>query len=357
MKIHQGHRRPCCYILPPHILRQVACAGSAPQRTAALGTMATDQSLRLGRATFQLLDAGAHQALMSASDDIHAQRTIYDAKHAQVLPGQEVASEHGPAKDDPAIKEAFEGLGATFDFFYQVFGRNSIDDEGLHLDATVHYRNQYDNAFWNGQQMVFGDGDGELFNRFTLSLDVIGHELTHGVIGDETKLIYMGQPGALNESIADVFGSLVKQHKRKQTADKADWLIGAELLMKCVKGKALRSLAEPGTAYDDPVLGKDPQPATMLDYVHTSEDFSGVHINSGIPNRAFFLVATKLGGFAWEKAGRIWYDSIRDKNLKKTATFHQFAHRTAVNAGHLFGSSSPERKAVIEAWTEVGIKP
>lgn len=355
MKIHRTHRMPCCYILPPHMLRHVAHAGSTAQRSAALGTMATDQSLRLGRATYQLMDCGAHQALMSASD-VHAQRTIYDAACAQALPGKVVAGEHGPTKDDPAIKEAFEGLGATFDFYYEVFGRNSIDDEGLHLDATVHYRKQYDNAFWNGQEMVFGDGDGELFNRFTLSLDVIGHELTHGVTGDEVNLIYMGQPGALNESISDVFGSLVKQYKLKQTADKADWLIGAELLMKSVKGKALRSLAEPGTAYDDPVLGTDPQPAKMSDYVHTSEDFSGVHINSGIPNRAFFLVATKIGGYAWEKAGRIWYDTIRDKSLKKTSTFHQFAHRTAMNAGHLFGSSSPEKKAVVEAWAEVGVK-
>src|SRR5262249_54278963 len=150
---------------------------------------------------------------------------------------------------------------------------------------------------------------------------------------------YIGQPGALNESISDVFGSLVKQYKLKQTADKADWLIGAGLLGKNVKGKALRSMAEPGTAYDDPVLGKDPQPGNMKDYVQTSEDSGGVHVNSGIPNRAFFLAATKIGGFAWEKAGRIWYDTIRDKSLKPTSTFHQFAHRTVMNAGHLFGSS------------------
>lgn len=356
MKTHRAHRTPCCYILPPHILRNVAQAGSVAQRTAALDTLANDQTMRMGRVTYQLLEGRAHQALMSVGE-AHAQRTIYDGGRQQGLPGRVIASEGGPTSDDPAVKEAFEGLGATFDFYFQVFGRNSIDDEGLHLDGTVHYGKKYDNAFWNGQEMVFGDGDGELFNRFTVSLDVIGHELTHGVTGDEVALIYMGQPGALNESISDVFGSLVKQYKLKQTADKADWLIGAELLAKGVKGKALRSMGEPGTAYDDPHLGKDPQPAKMSEYVHTDQDSGGVHINSGIPNRAFYLVATKLGGFAWEKAGRIWYDTIRDKSLKNTASFHQFAHRTAMNAGHLFGSSSPERKAVAEAWAEVGIKP
>jgi Zn-dependent metalloprotease len=115
-------------------------------------------------------------------------------------------------------------------------------------------------------------------------------------------------------------------------------------------------MAEPGTAYDDPRLGKDPQPATMSDYVHIGDDNGGVHVNSGIPNRAFYLVATKLGGFAWEKAGKIWYNTIRDRSLRNTATFRQFAHRTEINASHLFGSSSPERKAVTEAWEEVGIK-
>jgi Zn-dependent metalloprotease len=336
-------------------LRNIEQEGSAGQRAAALSTMTTDPTVRLHRATLQLLEGSSRQALMSASD-VHMQRTIYDAGGRQTLPGKLVASESGSTTDDPAVKEAFEGLGATFDFYHQVFGRNSIDDEGMHLDATVHYKKQYDNAFWDGQEMVFGDGDGELFNRFTASLDVIGHELTHGVTGDEAKLIYLGQPGALNESVSDVFGSLVKQYKLKQTADKADWLIGAELLTKNVKGLALRSMKAPGTAYDDRVLGKDPQPDHMSNYVNISDDNHGVHINSGIPNKAFFLVATKLGGFAWEKAGKIWYEAIRDKSLKKTATFRQFAHRTVLNAGHLFGSSSDEAKAVAEAWAEVGVK-
>ena len=162
------------------------------------------------------------------------------------------------------------------------------------------------------------------------------------------------RPGALNESVSDVFGSLVKQYARKQTADQADWLIGEGLFTPKVHGVALRSMKAPGTAFDDPVLGRDPQPATMADYVRTSSDNGGVHTNSGIPNHAFYLAAIALGGYAWEKAGRIWYETLRDKRLKPTATFRQFARYTVVNAGHFFGTA--ERQAVAGAWEAVGIR-
>ena len=170
-------------------------------------------------------------------------------------------------------------------------------------------------------------------------------------------MTYQGQSGALNESISDVFGSLVKQYKLKQTADKADWLIGEGLLAKGIKGVALRSMKAPGTAYDDPILGKDDQPADMAHYVDTTQDNGGVHTNSGIPNHAFYLAATNIGGNAWEKAGLVWYDTVCDeKALKPTANFLQFANRTAANAAARFGSASTERKAIIDAWNQVGIK-
>jgi Zn-dependent metalloprotease len=223
------------------------------------------------------------------------------------------------------------------------------------LIASVHYGKNYDNAFWNGQQMVFGDGDNVIFSGFTRSTDVIGHELTHGVTGSEANLTYQGQPGALNESISDVFGSMVKQYKLKQTADKADWLIGAGILAKGIQGVALRSMKAPGTAYDDPKLGKDPQPAEMAHYVRTGEDNGGVHINSGIPNRAFYLVASALGGHSWEKAGQIWYDTLVDHNLKPNASFATFANLTIHNAGSRYGAGGTEQKAVADAWAKVGV--
>ena len=348
---HRCHRG--CAILPPDLLRRIARNGTSNQRDAALDTLAVDHTLRLGRATYELLGPAARADLfpLAATD---RRRTIYDARHGESLPGRPVRSEGALAVADVEVNEAYDGLGATFDFYADVYDRNSIDDAGLPLDATVHYGRRYDNAFWNGAQMVFGDGDGDLFNRFTISLDVIGHELTHGVTGDEAKLVYLGQAGALNESISDVFGSLVKQYARKQTAAQADWLIGEGLFTSRVHGVALRSLKAPGTAYDDPVLGRDPQPATMAGYVHTSADDGGVHTNSGIPNHAFYVAATALGGYAWEKAGRIWYETLRDKRIKPTATFRQFARLTVLNAAHLFGKA--EQQAMTAAWAEVGVK-
>src|SRR5262245_42928711 len=133
-------------------------------------------------------------------------------------------------------------------------------------------------------------------------------------------------------------------------------LIDAGLLAHGIHGLALRSMKVPGTAYDDANLGKDPQPADMAHYVHTGQDNGGVHINSGIPNRAFYLAATTIGGYAWEKAGRIWYDTVCDDNLKPSANFATLARLTAQHASLLYGSGSSEHKAVLEAWSQVGMK-
>jgi Zn-dependent metalloprotease len=149
----------------------------------------------------------------------------------------------------------------------------------------------------------------------------------------------------------------VKQHLLGQTADQADWLIGAGLFTERVRGKALRSMSAPGTAYDDPVLGKDPQPGTMSDYVQTPRDNGGVHINSGIPNRAFYLAATALGGHAWERAGKIWYETLRSAQVRPTTGFKRFAGVTVDVAGQLFGAGSTEQQAVTEAWTQVEVLP
>ena len=346
------HRHPIFCIVPDYVLRRIAENGTASQRSSALQTLAIDQTFQVMRA-MHIMPASRGLSLAAPGTK---QRTIYTAANSQNLPGTVVRNEGGPASGDVAVDEAYDDLGDTFDFYWQIYERNSIDGEGLPLDGIVHYGKQYDNAFWNGQQMVFGDGDGVLFNRFTIALDVVGHELTHGVTEDESRLAYILQPGALNESMSDVFGSLVKQYKLKQSADKADWLIGAGLLAPGVHGVALRSMKAPGTAFDDKILGKDPQPAHMKNFVHTVEDNGGVHINSGIPNHAFYLLATALGGNAWEKAGRIWYDTLRSGRVKPNTNFANFAKLTAAQAGTLYGSGSAERKAVIDAWNQVGIK-
>jgi Zn-dependent metalloprotease len=347
------HRRSIFCILPPYVLDKIAQNGAPNQREKAIKTLSMDHTMRALRVAQIPLRL---PSIPRGPVDSQKRRTIYNVHNTMELPGEVMRQEGGPPTGDTAADEAYDALGATYDFYWDVYDRNSIDDEGMALKASVHFGRDYNNAFWDGESMVFGDGDGDLFNRFTISLDVIGHELTHGVVGDEGPLQYFFQSGALNESLADVFGSLVKQHVLKQTADKADWLIGAGLLTKKINGVALRSMKAPGTAFDDPMLGKDPQPAHMKNYVRTYDDNGGVHINSGIPNHAFYLAATNIGGHAWEKAGRIWYDALRDKQLRSNSGFQRFAKLTLRNAARLYGANGVEVKAVREAWKQVGVK-
>lgn len=262
-----------------------------------------------------------------------------------------------------------------------MYGRNSIDDKGFQLVATVHWDDDngatpgYMNAFWDPQssEWYFGDGDGAIFNDFTKSLDVAGHEYAHAVTQFTADLPYQWQAGALNEHFSDVFGSLIKQYYLHQNAAEADWLIGQGIFLND-KAPALRSMKAPGTAYDWPeVVGKDPQPASMDGYkeLPISQDNGGVHIYSGIPNRAFYLVATAFGGNAWEKAGKIWYDTLLDPALKakfdsdkitgrtfdrncKNA-FKMMADLTVQHAEALYGQTG--RNIVRKAWTDVKVLP
>jgi Zn-dependent metalloprotease len=296
-----------CSFLPPHILRKIAENADGELRDRAHATLEQSAQLRGERAVVALI-AGA---ITVPAGEKH--RTVYDARNRHTLPGQLVRGEGAHATGDVAVDEAFDGSGRTYDFYRRVFNRNSVDDRGLRLDSTVHYATHFDNAQWSGRQMIYGDGDGKLFNRFTKCLDIVGHELTHGVTQYSANLAYSGQPGALNESFSDVFGILVKQYAQKQTAANADWLIGHGLFTSRIAGHAIRSMKAPGTAYDDPLIGRDPQPAHMRDYRKITTDNGGVHINSGIPNHAFYWLATLLGGKAWEVAGPIWYAALTKK--------------------------------------------
>ena len=219
--------------------------------------------------------------------------------------------------------------GKFWSYFEAEFGRRSIDGRGGTVSITVHYGRDYDNAFWDGIQLVFGDGDGQIFERFTKPMDVMAHEFTHGVTQFTVGLAYQDQPGALNESISDVFASMAKQRALGQTAAEADWLIGEGLFTSAINAKALRSMKEPGTAYDDPQIGRDLQVGSMADYVYTDDDSGGVHINSGIPNRAFVLAALDIGGASWEKAGQVWYDTLVHGELSAQASFGSFAQCNA----------------------------
>jgi Zn-dependent metalloprotease len=372
-------RRPRrCTILPPYLLERVRQQGDPRAAAAAERTLQLDRRVRGHREVRAVRRGGDGSGPWGGFVPLTLQqkvqprvgtpeaavtpaprRAIHDAGHTATLPGALVLAEGGASTGDRAVTDAYEDLGATWRLYWQAYQRNSLDGRGLELVASVHYGVDYDNAFWDGTQMVFGDGDGVYFTSFTGSVDVVGHELTHGVTQYTAGLTYVGQSGALNESISDVFGSLVKQMHLRQRAEDADWLIGDRLFTDKVNGVALRSMRAPGTAYDDPVLGKDPQPADMDGYVELphddQHDGGGVHTNSGIPNHAFYLAATALGGDAWEGAGRVWYDVLTGPGLAKDVDFAGFARATVDAATARFGAGSSQAGAVRQAWVAVKV--
>ncbi|MFM8704782.1 MAG: M4 family metallopeptidase [Planctomycetia bacterium] len=348
-------RCPIQCIVPPYILERLTRCEDPRIRERAVVSLATGSAVRAVRAFAQQMPS----MLATPSPTGRKHRLVYDARGRDELPGRLVRSEGKKKVADPAVNEAFDHSGDTFDFFHDLFGRNSLDDAGMTLISSVHVGESdgsgyqpMSNAFWDGSQMAYGDGDGVVFRRFTKSLDVVAHELTHGVQSFTSNLVYRGESGAINEHLADVFGVLVRQWRAGETAEKASWLVGAEILVAAPTRRAIRDMESPGTAFtDDPLLGTDPQPAHMKQLYTGPADAGGVHLNSGIPNRAFVLAAPALGGPAWEVAGRIWYEAMLQ--LSRTSRFGDLARLTAQIAADRFGQ--PTRKAVAAAWKKVGL--
>jgi Zn-dependent metalloprotease len=332
-----SNKHPICFIIPPFELEEFIKNGTPEERDAAMKTLEASARIRGERSARRLISSTMLVSIGQKS------RTVCDAKNTIELPGQILRREGAVDTGDMAADEAYKFCGDVYDFYKAVFNRNSLDDNGLELISSVHYSINFENAFWNSKQMVYGDG-GILWNRPTSFIDVIGHEMTHGVTEKEAALDYFREPGALNESISDVMGILVKQYFLKQSASQSNWLIGEGLLRNA---PALRSMKEPGF--------RGRQPAHMDDYVHTTDDDGGVHINSGIPNRAFYLTSIEIGGNAWEKAGKIWYIALRDR-IKQYTTFGHAAAHTFEVAGSLFGPGSKEQEAVRHGWEAVGVQ-
>ncbi|MBW4654236.1 MAG: M4 family metallopeptidase [Kaiparowitsia implicata GSE-PSE-MK54-09C] len=298
-----------CQFIPPNISENLAKKGVEEARV----SIQESQQIRARRS----LTAMAFNPFTEISAPESASRKIYDCQNQWVQRVDPIARDEG---DDPTDKEivdtVYDYTGAVRDYFKTMLGRNSINDNGMDLVINVHFGVDFMNAFWDGKEMTFGDGDGEIFSNFANSLDVVAHELAHGVTQYTANLEYQSQSGALNEHFSDVFGMAIKQHVNENNAGDADWLIGHEIMGPALYGEALRSMKYPGTAYDNEFLGKDPQPAHMKDYYAGPEDNQGVHINSGIPNRAFYLTALEIGT---DQATLIWYHALN--KLWPTANF------------------------------------
>lgn len=329
-----------CLFVPPRVLRHLADKTTGETRDRLLDSAMLSERLRGQRSIRSLIGV-----TNSAGEE---RRTVYDCRHRRPDPlsGKLVRGEGDPTSNDATANAAYDSSGKTYDFYKTVFNRNSVDNRGMRLDSFVHYGRAFNNAFWDGAEMVYGDGDQRTFTGFASALDVVAHELTHGVTQFTVPggLAYQDQSGALNESISDVFGSVVKQWANNQNVDAADWLIGAGIMGPGV-GKALRSMKDPGNKAE--TWEGDDQPGDMGGYVEGGD----VHTNSGIPNHAFYLAAKALGGNSWEKAAPIWYKSL--PALTPNATFADAAKATIDAAAALFGAA--EQNAVRDAWKGVKV--
>ena len=244
----------------------------------------------------------------------------------------------------PTAASAQHNGGIAYDYFLKTFGRNSINGSGSTVVSIINVNDPetgkgMDNAYWNGEFMFYGNGDTS-FKPLAGSLDVAGHELSHGVIQNTANLIYEGQPGAINESYADVFGVLI---------DRDDWTLGEDVVLTRVfPSGALRSMSNPNQG------GKSDngyQPKTMAQYVSTTEDNGGVHINSGIPNFAFYQIATATGK---DKAEKIYYRALATY-LTRSSKFLDLRLALVRAATDIHGAGSAEVTAVRTAFDNVGI--
>jgi Zn-dependent metalloprotease len=292
------------FIVPPRILRRLAEDESIPAeaRQAMRDCLAVEEAWRGLRNAqteaiqISLLATGITTLQVAGVLASVPAITIYDCKNTRSLPGAPVSN---PARStDNTAKRAFEATRGVVDFYRQCFDRNSVDDAGMTLMSSVHYGVRYDNAFWNGAQMTYGDGDGQVFLDFTKADDVIAHELTHGVTQFTAGLDYSDEPGALNESVSDVFGAMFYQWRRKQTVAQADWLVGADLIGPVAAAKGytcLRDMAQPGSRHC-----LSAQPSHYRDYIPDGDP----HDNSGIPNHAFYLAARQSADDRGNRPGK-----------------------------------------------------
>jgi Zn-dependent metalloprotease len=273
--------------------------------------------------------------------------SVFDCGHGISLPGNAVSNPGSFA--DQTAKRAFQVTTEVANFYNLVFGRRSLDNAGMSLLSSIHYSVGYNNAFWNGTQMTYGDGDGNIFIDFTASDDVIAHELTHGVTQFTLGLNYTNQPGGLNESMSDVFGSMFRQWRAKQKVGAADWLIGKDIMGPGAVARGftcLRDMANPGANHC-----LSPQPNHFSRYQNGMDP----HESSGIPNQAFYNAAMAIGGNSWEKAGKVWYAALTQSPPSPSMKMNVFANRTRTQADKLFPADLSVKAAIDAAWKSVGL--
>ncbi|HVT03798.1 MAG TPA: M4 family metallopeptidase [Thermoanaerobaculia bacterium] len=288
-------------------------------------------------------------------------RSVYSANNGTSLPGTLKISEGGALTGDAAIDAAYNYSGNVYDFYMNVHGRNSYDNAGATMKSSAHYSTSYNNAFWNGTQMVYGDGDGTQFIALSRALDVDAHELTHAVTERTANLNYSNESGALNEANSDIQGNSTEAYTRNGwTPDAATWQVGEDIYTPGTAGDALRSMSDPAINGD-----YDWYPTR---YTGTADN-GGVHSNSGIGNLAFNKMVmggthprgkstvnvtplSATSGTSMQMASKIWYRAL---TVYMTSTTNFAGARTATSsaATDLYGAAAAA--TVNQAWDCVGV--
>jgi Zn-dependent metalloprotease len=330
-------------VLPPYLLLELAQRN--PDKTQYLETLLATQRLFKGSEA----RLNPHSRFKDAGSSTIE---VYDCNGSEDRPGTKARFEGEPATGNSDVDHAYDFTVAVRKYYADIHGRNGIDAHGMKMISSVNYGQGYNNAYWDGHQMTYGKGDQEIFASFVI-LDVCGHEITHGVTEFESGLRYWKQSGALNESHSDIFGKMIEAYAKNQPVEKIDWVLGRGIFMPGIKGEGIRNMLHPGTAYDDPKLGKDPQPDTMSKYKNTSGDNGGVHYNSGIPNRAFALFCVALGGYEWKKAAKVWYAARAAAGANPSFANH--AYHT-IEACKTLGTAADVKK-LQDAWAAVEVTP
>jgi Zn-dependent metalloprotease len=341
-----------CFIIPEKVLRKFSRDKnlSAQERKAFSTAVRFENEWRKAREVKTLLSQSAKAILPSGLASVVISQpkvSVFDCQHHNTLPG--VSIPNPESSTDQTCKRAFTETTAVAAFYQSVFGRTSIDNAGMAMLSSIHYSVHYNNAFWNGGQMTYGDGDGNIFIDFTKGNDVIGHELTHGVTQYTLGLSYVNEAGGLNESISDVFGSMFRQWRANQDVTQADWLIGKDIMGAGAIARGyscLRDMSDPGASHC-----LSPQPTKYSQY-HNGMD---PHESSGIPNFAFYKAAMAMGSNSWAIAGQIWYHALTDFGPSPNMTMKQFADRTRKLAKSLFLSQKSVAIAVDDAWKAVDL--
>lgn len=295
--------------------------------------------------------------LVARHPTIHTAKSwrTYDGNNSTSLPGTLDCTNTGTCSDS-VLQNIHNGASLVYNYYSAKFGRDSYTGAGATITSTGHYSSNYVNAFWNGNQLVYGDGDGVNSGPLGNAFDVVAHEFTHAVTSNESNLIYQNESGALNEGLSDIFAAAAESW-RDGSVNSNTWKVGEATWTPGISGDALRYMNNP----TQDGSSRDYYPER---YTGTSDN-GGVHLNSGIANLAFYLTVaggshprgkttTTVTGIGMTKAEQIYYRA-QTTYLTSSSNFQAARNATASAAADLYGAGSAEVDAVQDAWCAVGV--